>query len=165
MRDDRSVGRVSLALAAIALAVVASPAATAASPGTGAASRGAAAARVLDVHDEGHLRFLTSSGSELIDEGPATGTVPGKVRVHFIYNGDPAVTARFEIYGHGGSISGRANARLSNPTSPDPSFRGAFSITDGSGRYAHIHGTGELFGVFTRRGYAMVVQTIGKLPY
>jgi hypothetical protein len=151
MRYDRSVVRVSLALAAVVLAAAGPP--------------GAAAARVLDVHDEGHLRFLTSSGSELIDEGPAAGTVPGKVRVYFIYNGNPAVTARFEIYGHGGSISGRANARLSNPTSPDPSFRGAFSITGGSGRYAHIHGTGELFGVFTRRGYAMVVQTIGKLPY
>ncbi len=53
--------------------------------------RGATAARVLNVRDEGNLRFITSSGSELIDEGPATGTVPGKVRVHFVYNGDPAV--------------------------------------------------------------------------
>jgi hypothetical protein len=124
-----------------------------------------AAASQLNVRDEGHLRFITSYGSELIDEGPATGTVPGKVRVHFIYNGDPQVSARFEIYGHSGSISGRANARLNNPTSPDPSFRGAFTITRGSGRYAHIHGTGELFGVFTRRGYGLVVQTIGRLNY
>ena len=91
--------------------------------------------------------------------------MPGRVRVHFVYNGDPAVSARFTIYGAGGSISGRANARLSNPTSPDPSFRGAFSITGGSGRYAHVHGTGELFGVFARRGYGLVVQTIGELPY
>ena len=87
---------------------------------------------------------------------------------HFVYNGEPTVSARFTIYGRSGSISGRAKARLSNPTSPDPSFRGAFTITGGSGRYAHIHGTGELFGVFYRRGsdkYGLVVQTIGKLPY
>ena len=128
----------------------------------------AVAARVLNVRDEGHLRFVTSDGSEIIDEGPATGTVPGKVRVHFVYDGEPAVSARFTIYGHDGSISGKAKGRLSNPTSPDPSFRGAFQITGGSGRYIHIHGTGELFGVFTRRGpnkYGLVVQTIGKLPY
>jgi hypothetical protein len=124
-----------------------------------------AAARVLDVRDEGHLHLITSSGSELIDEGPVSGTVPGKVRVHFIYNGNPQVSAQFTIYGHRGSISGHAKAKLSNPTSPDPSFRGAFTITGGGGRYARIHGTGELFGVFTRRGYALVVQTIGNLAY
>jgi len=128
----------------------------------------AAAARVLNVRDEGKLRFVTSYGSEIIDEGPATGTVPGKVKVHFVYNGNPAVSASFTIYGHGGSISGKAKGNLSNPTSPDPSFRGAFQVTGGSGHYAHIHGGGELFGVFTRRGpnkYGLIVQTIGKLPY
>jgi len=128
----------------------------------------AVAASVLNVRDEGRLRFVTSNGSEIIDEGPAKGTVPGTVRVHFVYDGEPAVSARFTIYGHGGSISGKANGRLSNPTSPDPSFRGAFAVTGGSGHYAHIHGTGELFGVFYRRGsnkYGLIVQTIGKLPY
>ncbi len=153
MRVEKSVRRTA-ALAAIVLAVA------------GASS--ALAARVLNVHDEGHLRFITSNGSEIIDEGEATGTVPGNVRVHFIYNGEPAVSARFTIYGHSGSISGQAKGTLSNPTSPDPSFRGAFTITGGSRRYAHIHGTGELFGVFTRRGknkYSLLVQTIGKDPY
>ncbi|HTA96144.1 MAG TPA: hypothetical protein VK730_00700 [Solirubrobacteraceae bacterium] len=132
--------------------------------GTGSAL----AARVLSVRDEGHLRFLTSSGSELIDEGAALGTLPGRVRVRFLYDGDPTVGAQFTIYGREGSISGRAEAKLSNPNSPDPSFRGAFSIIGGSGRYAHVHGAGELFGVFYRRGsnkYGLVVQTIGKLPY
>ena len=150
MRFDRSLRRIA-AIALIASAVA----------GTGTA----VAARVLNVRDEGRLRFITSSGSELIDEGPGVGSFPGKVRVHFVYNGNPAVSARFTIFGRGGSISGRAKARLSNPTSPAPSFRGAFAITGGSGRYARIHGTGELFGVFTRRGYGLVVQTIGRLHY
>jgi hypothetical protein len=154
MRFDWLIRRMA-ALAVIVIAGMSSP------PTLGSA----AAARVLNVRDEGHLHLISSSGSELIDEGPATGNVPGKVRVHFIYNGNPTVAARFEIRGHSGSISGRAKARLSNPTSPEPSFRGAFRITGGSGRYARIHGTGELFGVFIRRGYALVVQTIGKLPY
>jgi hypothetical protein len=155
MRFDKSVGRKTAALALIALAAA----------GTASA---AAAARVLNVRDEGRLRFITSDGSEIIDEGPATGTIPGRVRLHFIYNGNPAVSATFTIYGHGGSISGKAKGNLSNPTSSEPSFRGKFSITGGSGRYVHIRGGGELFGVFIRRGpnkYGLVVQTIGKLPY
>jgi hypothetical protein len=153
MRVEKSVRRTA-ALAVIVLALT--------------ATSSALAARVLNVHDEGHLRFITSNGSEIIDEGEAKGTVPGNVRVHFIYNGEPAVSARFTIEGHSGSISGRAKGTLSNLTSPDPSFRGAFTIIGGSRRYSHIHGTGELFGVFTRRGrnkYSLVVQTIGKDPY
>jgi hypothetical protein len=125
----------------------------------------AAAAGVVNVRDEGHLRFIVGYGPELIDGGPAKGTVPGTVRVHFIYNGNPAVTARFTISGKHGSISGQAHAELNNPSSPAPSFRGVFTVTGGSGRYARIHGKGELFGVFTRRGYGLVVQTIGRLHY
>ncbi len=124
-----------------------------------------AGAAPLSVNDEGRLRFLTSYGSELIDEGPATGTVPGKVKVHFVYNGDPHVTAKFTIYTAAGTISGSGHATLSNPTSPKPSFQGTFSITGGSGRYRHIAGTGGLYGVFTRRGYGLVVQTVGRLRY
>ena len=137
-------------------------------PALGSPPAGAEAARVLNVSDEGRLRFIASYGSELIDEGAVVGTLPGRVRVHFIYDGNPVVSAQFTISGRGGSISGRAKATLNNPTSPEPSFRGAFSATGGSGRYAHIHGAGELFGVFTRRGpnkFRLVVQTIGKLHY
>jgi hypothetical protein len=35
----------------------------------------------------------------------------------------------------------------------------------GSGRYARASGSGELFGVFHRHGYALVVQAIGRLRY
>lgn len=123
-------------------------------------------ASVLNVHDEGHVHFITSYGSEIIDEGPATGSVPGTVKVYFVYDGNPAVSARFTITTHAGSISGRANGRLSSPTSFTPSFHGAFKVTTGTGRYRHIHGIGELFGVFFRhRHYAMIVQTLAKLTY
>jgi hypothetical protein len=125
----------------------------------------AQAARVLNVYDEGRLRFLKSSGSVIIDEGPATGSFPGKVHVRFTYNGEPTVSAQFTITGTHGSISARASGRLSNPVSLSPSFRGSMKITGGSGRYAHVRGSGELFGVFNRRSYGLTVQAIGKLPY
>jgi hypothetical protein len=125
----------------------------------------ASAAHVLRVHDEGHLRFISSSGAELIDEGPASGTTPGEVRVRFIYNGNPEVSARFTIRDRYGTFSGHARGRLSDPTSFSPSFRGSLSITAGSGRYAHASGSGELFGVFDRRSYGITVQTIATLRY
>jgi len=122
-------------------------------------------ARVLTVRDEGRLRFIHASGSIVIDEGSASGTFPGWVKVHFLYNGEPNVSASFTISGPGGSVSARGAGRLSSPTNPAPSFRGQMKVTGGTGRYAHIHGGGELFGVYYRRTYNLTVQAVGRLPY
>ena len=122
-------------------------------------------AHTLNVKDEGRLRFVRSSGSELIDEGQATGTIPGKARIVFVYNGNPSVSAQITIDGHGGSIQARGTGRLSNPTSASPSFKGTLTITAGGGRYAHAHGSGDFYGVFYRRSYAITVQTQGTLDY
>jgi hypothetical protein len=126
---------------------------------------GAAGARSLTVHDEGYLRFVTSSGSQVIDEGNTRGTLPGKTRVRFTYNGSPVVYASFVIRGFGWSLYGRATGHLSNPNSSAPSFRGLLTLTGGAGRYARAHGSGELFGVFYRRNYALSVQAIGRLHF
>ena len=125
----------------------------------------AQAAGVLSIHDEGHLRFVHASGAVIIDEGRVSGSFPGSVKVRFLYNGEPEVTAAFTIVSRSGSISARGKGTLSSPTSPSPSFRGRMTVTGGSGRYAHVHGGGELFGVYYRRSYALTVQAIGKLPY
>ena len=130
-----------------------------------ASAPGAHTARVLNVRDEGHLHLLSSSGSRLVDEGPVSGTIPGRVRVRFAFNSGSTVSAQFTIYSRYGSINGQGQAKVSNPASPAPSFRGALSITGGTGRYAHARGSGELFGVFDRRSFAMTVQAIGKLHY
>jgi hypothetical protein len=123
------------------------------------------AARVLNVHDEGRLHYVRSSGEVIIDEGHASGSFPGLVKVRFLYNGEPTVSARFTISGSGGSIYAHGTGRLSSPTSPAPSFHGSFTVTGGSGRYAHAHGGGALYGVYFRRSYALTVQAAGKLPY
>jgi hypothetical protein len=136
-----------------------------ATPRTAPARPRAHAASTLNVRDEGHLRFVHSSGSTIVDEGSVTGTFPGSVRVRFLYDGEPEVSAQFTITGHGGSVSARATGRLSSPTSATPSFKGRMTITGGTGRYAHVHGSGELFGVYNRRTYALGVQAIAKLPY
>jgi hypothetical protein len=125
----------------------------------------ASATRVLDVRDKGSLHFVKSSGSVIIDEGRASGSFPGWVKVRFTYDGEPTVGARFTISSAAGAISARGTARLSSPTSASPSFHGSMTITGGTGRYAHVRGGGELYGVYYRRSYGLTVQAIGKLPY
>jgi hypothetical protein len=156
MNRVRPALRAGASIVAVALASLAS----------GAAARTVAhAARELGIHDEGHLAFVHSSGSLVFDEGRVSGTFPGSVKVRFLYNGEPQVSASFTISGSGGSISAKGAGTLSSPTSPNPSFKGRMIVTGGTGRYAHIHGDGELFGVFSRRSYALTVQAVGKLPY
>jgi hypothetical protein len=138
------------------LLAVAAPAA--ANPATLASS-------TLSVRDEGRLKLVRSSGSLLIDEGPASGTLPGRVRVQFVYKGEPTVSATITVFGHAGSITARGNGRLSSLTSADPSFSGALTIDKGTGRYARARGSGRLYGVFNRRTYAMTVQTQGTLHF
>jgi hypothetical protein len=152
-KAPRELFALTLALSSLALVTQAS-----------AAPR-ASSARAMSVKDEGHLRLVKSSGSLLIDEGAAKGTIPGSVRVHFVYNGNPTVSAQITIFGRAGTINARASARLSSPTSPSPSFKGTLTITGGSRRYVHAHGSGRLYGVFYRRSYGLLVQTEGTLHY
>jgi hypothetical protein len=147
-----------LAAGATVLALSATLAAQAAPPR-------AQTAHTLSIKDEAHLHYVHSSGSTLSDEGNATGTIPGKVRINFTYNGNPNVSAQFTIYAKSGSLKVRAGGKLSSPTNPTPSFSGALSVTGGSGRYAHAHGTGHLYGVYYRHTYAMLVQTEGHIQY
>ncbi len=123
----------------------------------------ARAAQVLNVKDEGHLHSVRSSGSELVEEGPVSGTIPGKVKVSF--NIEATVTAKFTIYANGGgSISGHGGGAL-HSTNVYSTFGGSLTVTGGSGRYAHAHGNGTLSGAINRKTYALTVQTAGKLYY
>lgn len=160
-REAMAATAAALGLAAmLALALLAAPPRAA---GTSAVR--AHASRTLSVRDEGHLRFGGDNATTIFDHGSLSGTIPGRASVAFVYDGSPNVTARFTIYGAGGSIYGQAKCQLHDPTSPAPSFKGALSITGGSGRYAHAHGSGELYGVFYRHGYGLNVQARGTLEY
>jgi hypothetical protein len=123
------------------------------------------AAHVMSVTDEGHLHLVSNSGSNLVEEGVVSGTVPGRVRVSFDVG--PTVYASFTIYVQGGgSISGHGHGTL-HSTSAYSTFGGSLSVTRGTGRFAHAHGTGGLYGAINRKSssYPMTVQTVGKLYY
>jgi hypothetical protein len=120
-------------------------------------------ARALYIRDEGHLHLVHESGSLLVEEGAATGTLPGSVKVRFDVG--PTISAQFTIYARGGgSISGHGSGAL-HSTSAYSTFGGSLSVTSGTGRFRRARGSGGLYGAINRRTYALTVQTVGKLSY
>jgi hypothetical protein len=120
------------------------------------------AAHVLTATDTAHLHYVSSSGSLLFDEGKATGTLPGSMRVHL--NLGTTFSGTFTIYASGGSIEGHGNA-TPHGSGTYESFSGTLAVTGGTGRYAHAHGRGGLYGTFDRDNYALVIKTKGSLTY
>jgi hypothetical protein len=120
------------------------------------------AAHVLNATDTAHLHYVSSSGSLLFDEGKATGTLPGSMRVHLDLG--TTFTGTFTIYASGGSIEGRGSA-TPHGSGTYESFAGTLTVTRGTGRYAHAHGHGGLYGTFDRDDYALVIKTTGSLVY
>lgn len=132
-------------------------------PNTSASASSAGAARTLNVTDEAHLRIIHTSGELLEEEGPATGALPGTVRVRFRIGA--TVSGTFTIYPRtGGSISGQGSAQL-HSTGTYASFGGSMTVNHGTGRYDHAHGRGGFYGTVNRHNDALVVQTTGRLSY
>ena len=148
-----------------ALAAIPAPRARAVrSPRTQAArSPRTQAARSLTIDDTGHLRLIHASGQVLSEAGAISGTLPGTAKVSL--NVGETVTASFTIYAHDGSITGHGHATL-HSSGRYSSFGGTLSVTGGTGRFAHAHGSGELYGAIERKSDALTVQTRGgKLYY
>jgi hypothetical protein len=126
-------------------------------------------ARALNVTDTAHLRYVRESNSMLVDEGTATGGLPGKVRVQFDVGA--TVKATFTITTSNGAIIGSGSGTLSEHkhepghTNVYASFGGKMTVSHGTGRYTHAHGTGGFYGVINRRNYAVTIQTTGTLSY
>jgi hypothetical protein len=120
-------------------------------------------ARTLNVTDEAHLHLTTTAGELLEEEGQATGALPGKIRARFRVGA--TVSGSYTFYPRGGgSITGSGSAHL-HSTGVYASFGGTLRIGHGTGRYAHAHGTGGLYGVVNRHTDALTVQTTGRLSY
>jgi hypothetical protein len=127
-----------------------------------ASSAPARSAHTTSVDDTGHLRLLNASGAILNEQGPVSGTLPGRVKVRLVVRA--SVTASFTIEARGGSILGHGSAVL-HSSREYSSFGGSLSVDRGTGRYAHASGAGQLYGVIDRGNDALTVQTVGRLRY
>jgi hypothetical protein len=119
-------------------------------------------ALVPDLGARAHLTIAGPSGSLLLEEGRATGTLPGTMRVRL--NVGPTLSGSFTITTRFGSIKGRGSATPHGSGTVE-SFAGTLVASGGTGRYAHAHGHAGLYGTFNRDTYALTVQTTGKLSY
>ncbi len=129
---------------------------------TAHARPGAHAARSLNATDTAHLHYISSSGSSVIEEGVASGKLPGRVKVRMEVNA--TVSASFTIYASGGTLVGHGSGAL-HSSGAYASFGGTMSITHGTGRYSHAHGHGGFYGAINRKTFAATVQTTGTLAY
>jgi hypothetical protein len=155
-----------IAIASLAIMLLAAPPTTSSATSPARAQPRAQSASTLAVTDTAHLRFVRESRSQLIDEGTATGTLPGSVRVSF--NVDATIAATFTIYAHDGAIIGHGTGTLhqsKNRSDVYVSFAGTMRVAHGTGRYTHAHGSGGFYGVIDRHNYAVTIQTTGDLAY
>lgn len=148
-----------LAVAAVATVALCGSAPAGARRGSLAVAR---TARTLKAHDMASLHYVSASGSTLYEVGAASGTLPGGMHVHMQLS--TRFTGSFVIYAHGGSILGSGSA-TPHGSGTYESFAGTLSVTGGTGRFGHAHGTAKLYGVFNRKSYALTIQTTGTLYY
>jgi hypothetical protein len=122
----------------------------------------ASVARTLSATDTAHLHYLRSSGSLLLEEGTASGSIPGSMHVEL--NLGAIFTGSFAIHTRTGTIDGHGRA-TPHGSGRYESFSGSLTVTGGSGLYTHARGSATLYGTFDRKTYALVVHTVGKLSY
>ena len=121
---------------------------------------------MLSVHDSSELHLVKAVGNTLIEEGKATGTLPGTVSTRLDINVEEGTaTSSFTFHLRGGSLTGHASGSASPGRGGWESFSGTMLLTSGTGRFAHASGRGKMYGALYRRNDRLKVQTLGTLHY
>ena len=165
MMGDLKRWRIGAATGLALLAVLASTALLASASAAASASTrppAAHAARALKASDTAKLRYVSAAGSELLEQGKTTGTLPGSMRAQVEIGA--TISGNFTIYTKGGSIKGHGVA-TPHGAGIYESFAGTVTVTGGTGRFVHAHGHTGLYGTFDRNTYALTIQTTGTLAY
>ncbi len=163
MRTAIAHSLAALAGAAVVSAGVAVTGALATGPTRAAQSGRAHTARALNITDTAHLHFVRETASSLlVDEGRATGGLPGTIKV--VFEVAATVKASFTLSSRYGELIGSGAAKP-HSSGQNSSFAGTLTITHGTGRYARAHGQGGFYGTFDRTNDAATVQTTGTLAY
>jgi hypothetical protein len=82
--------------------------------------------RVLNVTDTAHLRYVDGSGSQLIEEGPPAGGLPGRVKARLTVGA--TVMSSFTICTRNGSLIGDGSGAL-HSSGVYASFGGSMTVT------------------------------------
>jgi hypothetical protein len=118
-------------------------------------------AKAFSLRESAHLHLTSKHGFTLNEQGVTSGTLTGKIYVHLRIVSTSRVAAEVSIYPRGSSISGYASAQYQRGTEAG-SFAGSMSISRGTGRYRHAHGSGLSFtGTIKRSNDAITVYVSG----
>jgi hypothetical protein len=129
----------------------------------GASGSTAVAAKTITLNDTGRLHETSHRGFNLYESGAATGTIGGTVSLHLDVVSTNRVTAEITVHASGGSMTGTASGAYRNNGST-ASFSGTLSITRGTGKYSHAHGSGLSFsGTIQRASGSVTVRVNGHL--
>jgi hypothetical protein len=144
-------------VATLALVAAALPSPTNSPAATGRA------ARVLTLRDIGRLHLTSHHSFTLNEAGSASGTLSGTIYFHLNVVSTNRVTAEVNLYPSGGSVTGYASASYRS-SGGVATFSGTMSVTRGSGRYDHAHGSGLSFtGTIERDNDAVTVHVSGGM--
>jgi hypothetical protein len=154
--------RIGTACGAALLVAALLPAIGSAETNAGVHQPEAHAAHALKATDTAKLHYVSAAGSELLEQGKATGTLPGSMRA--LVEIGATISGDFTIYTKGGTIKGHGVASPHGGGIYE-SFAGSVVVTGGTGRFVHAHGKTGLYGTFDRNTYALTIQTTGTLSY
>jgi hypothetical protein len=156
----RSIANRSLAAAS---ALAAAGALALSGGAVGALGSTAHTAGTTTLNDSANLRETSHKGFNLYEGGHASGTIPGSVSLHLDVISTNRVSAQITVNANGGSMSGTATGAYRS-NGGTASFSGSLSITHGTGKYSHAHGSGLSFsGTIQRSSGAVSVRVNGKL--
>jgi hypothetical protein len=123
----------------------------------------ATAAREVNLQETGYLHAVGEPGDTIIERGHATGTYDCSISVNLTILANDHVTATFTVRPHGGSVTGRGEARFVQQGA-DGYFGGTIAITSGAGSYAHASGTNiGISGAVDRETFALTVHVHGTI--
>jgi hypothetical protein len=163
---SRATSRLIVWLAGSLLALGALEVAVTSARGAAARSPLARAAKAMSVRDRSELHLVRADGETLIEEGSATGTLPGTVKIRLYINAAGGTArASFTLYLRDGTLSGQSSGRANGGHGGWESFNGTMRLTRGTRRYAHASGSGNMYGAIFRRTDKLIVQEYGRLRY
>jgi hypothetical protein len=120
-------------------------------------------AKEVDLQETGYLHAVGEPGDTILEEGHAVGTYNCSIVVHLTIQSGGKVTASFTVKPHGGTVTGRGEARFEQQGA-DGYFGGTISIAGGTGSFAHASGSNiGISGVVNRETFALTVHVHGKI--
>lgn len=159
----RASVRVSLVLLLLALA-----AATTVAPSGATPSRPrpiAVAARTLHMNLTANLHLVGRPARVLNEQGSISGTLSGSVSSRIVAISSTHSESTFTFYPGGGSMSGQASTH-GRVVGANIYFTGTATITKGTGRWAHVSGSGlQYSGVVNRQNLRAIGHMIGSIRY